>query len=64
MQAMGGGSSKSGWQPSSAASGERKLTASGYDVTPLTAEQRAAAAASLSPFQRHVTLEVLCRSIP
>ena len=57
---MGGSSSKaSGWQPAPAA-GEvaRKVSKSGHDITPLTAEQRIAAAATLTDFQRYVTLQV------
>ena len=57
---MGGSSSKaSGWQPAPAA-GEvaRKVSKSGHDITPLTAEQRIAAAAPLTDFQRYVTLQV------
>jgi peptide methionine sulfoxide reductase MsrB len=40
-----------------AAAAERTLSSSGYDVTPLTKEERAAAAAALPQFSRHVALE-------
>lgn len=35
----------------------RKFSGSGYDITPLTQDQRSAAAADLTEFQRYVTLE-------
>jgi peptide-methionine (R)-S-oxide reductase len=46
-----------GWQPSSTNTSEKLVSKSGYDVTPLTAEQRAEAAAKLTKFQKYVTLE-------
>jgi hypothetical protein len=55
---MGSSSSKSeGWQPATADT-PRRISKAGYDVTPMTAEQRAAAAAKLTDFQRYVTLKV------
>lgn len=48
---MGTSSSKAGWQPG-AADAPRKFSSSGYDVTPLTTEQRIQAAAPLTDFQR------------
>ncbi|WIA32863.1 hypothetical protein OEZ86_006038 [Tetradesmus obliquus] len=47
---------REGWAPS-AGSGSRKVSKLGFDVTPLTAEQRQAEAAKLNDFQRYVTLE-------
>jgi len=46
-----------GWAPSSTEVVDRKLSKSGYDVTPLTDEQKAAEAAKLTEFQRYVTLQ-------
>eukprot|EP00882_Tetradesmus_deserticola_P004497 GHRQ01004743.1.p1 GENE.GHRQ01004743.1~~GHRQ01004743.1.p1 ORF type:complete len:227 (+),score=63.43 GHRQ01004743.1:180-860(+) len=48
--------SREGWAPSTGAA-PRKLSQSGFDVTPLTAEQRQQEAAKLNDFQRYVTLE-------
>lgn len=47
---------REGWEPSPSSSGDRKISKAGYDVTPLTAEQKAAEAAKLTEFQRYVTL--------
>eukprot|EP00882_Tetradesmus_deserticola_P033069 GHRQ01037741.1.p2 GENE.GHRQ01037741.1~~GHRQ01037741.1.p2 ORF type:complete len:113 (+),score=29.50 GHRQ01037741.1:180-518(+) len=43
--------SREGWAPSTGAA-PRKLSQSGFDVTPLTAEQRQQEAAKLNDFQR------------
>jgi non-canonical (house-cleaning) NTP pyrophosphatase len=40
-----------------AGSASQRVSRAGFDVTPLTAAERAAEAAKLSDFQRHVTLE-------
>jgi peptide-methionine (R)-S-oxide reductase len=50
-------SGKDGWQPSSSASVEKEISKSGFDVTPLTPEQREEAAAQLPKMARYVTLE-------
>ncbi|KAF8067191.1 msrB [Scenedesmus sp. PABB004] len=47
---------RAGWAPGDGAT-PRKVSRSGFDVTPLTPEQRAAEAASLTDFQRYVALE-------
>lgn len=47
----------SGWQPGTPGQ-ERKYSKSGHDITPLTTEERIAAAKPLTDFQRHVTLQV------
>ncbi|KAI3429528.1 hypothetical protein D9Q98_005616 [Chlorella vulgaris] len=52
---MGTGGSKGEWQPA-AADTPRRFSKSGHDITPLTMEQRIAAAASLTDFQRNVAL--------
>jgi len=53
---MGSGASKSsseGWQPSpTGGTTERKVSKSGYDITPLTEEERKRSSASLTDFQR------------
>lgn len=55
---MGGSTSKTeGWQPATADT-PRRVSKAGYDITPLTAEQREAAAAKLTDFQRSVTMKV------
>jgi hypothetical protein len=46
----------SGWQPGVPGQ-ERRFSASGYDITPLTTEERIAAAKPLTDFQRNVTLQ-------
>ncbi|KAL4449399.1 hypothetical protein ABPG77_007043 [Micractinium sp. CCAP 211/92] len=51
-----GGSAGAGWQPSQPGA-PRKISGSGYDITPLTVEERIAAAAPLTDFQRHVALQ-------
>lgn len=60
---MGSSGSKSqaggdgaGWQPSQPGA-PRRVSQSGHDITPLTVEERIAAAAPLSDFQRHVALQ-------
>ena len=57
----------SGWAPGVPGQ-ERRFSASGHDVTPLTTEERIAAAQPLSDFQRYVTLQVgkpgVVREIP
>jgi len=57
---MGGSSSKgsttSGWQPATEGAQQRKISKSGYDVTPLTEAQREEAAKGLSAHQRDVAL--------
>lgn len=58
---MGSGSSttahsSTSWAPSATADAPRRISKSGYDITPLTAEQREAAAAGLTPHQRDVAL--------
>ncbi|KAL6772065.1 MSRB4 [Auxenochlorella protothecoides x Auxenochlorella symbiontica] len=60
-RAMGSGSSttahsSTSWAPSATADAPRRISKSGYDITPLTAEQREAAAARLTPHQRDVAL--------
>jgi peptide-methionine (R)-S-oxide reductase len=50
------GSTPAGWSPA-APGAPRRRSASGHDVTPLTAAERAAAAADLPPLSRHVALE-------
>ncbi|EFJ41676.1 hypothetical protein VOLCADRAFT_121603 [Volvox carteri f. nagariensis] len=55
MAAQSSKSSK-GWAPRNADT-PRKVSRSGYDVTPLSDEERRAAAEGLTPFQKHVTLE-------
>jgi methionine-R-sulfoxide reductase len=53
---MGGSSSKaSGWEPSKAGA-ERKLSRSGYDITPLTLEERNRIAKELPGTSRNVAL--------
>lgn len=52
----GGGGATAGWQPSQPGAA-RKVSQSGYDITPLTVEERIEAAAPLTDFQRHVTLQ-------
>lgn len=47
----------SGWQPGVPGQA-RRYSKLGYDITPLTTEERIAAAKPLSDFQRHVTLQV------
>ena len=47
----------SGWQPGVPGQA-RRYSKSGYDITPLTTEERIAAAKPLSDFQRNVTLQV------
>lgn len=47
----------SGWQPGVPGQ-ERRYSQSGYDITPLTTEERIAAAKPLTDFQRNVTLQV------
>ncbi|GLC63405.1 hypothetical protein PLESTF_000032800 [Pleodorina starrii] len=56
MGAQGSKSGSKGWAPRSDET-LRKVSRSGYDVTPLSAEERAAAAEGLTPFQKHVVLE-------
>lgn len=51
-----GGSKAAGWQPAVAGQA-RKISQSGYDVAPMTTEERIAAAANLTDLQRHVTLQ-------
>ncbi|KAI7842722.1 hypothetical protein COHA_003652 [Chlorella ohadii] len=46
----------SGWQPGVPGQA-RRYSKSGYDITPLTTEERIAAAKPLSDFQRNVTLQ-------
>ncbi|KAJ9510517.1 hypothetical protein QJQ45_015986 [Haematococcus lacustris] len=53
---MGNATSAKGWKPSTGAE-ERKISKSGYDITPLTAEERAAAANPLPRMAQHVVLE-------
>jgi methionine-R-sulfoxide reductase len=55
----GGGDSKMGAAAStpSAAGASGRISRSGFDLTPLTPEQRAAEAARLTPLQRSVTLD-------
>ncbi|KAJ9510654.1 hypothetical protein QJQ45_027536 [Haematococcus lacustris] len=53
---MGNATSAKGWKPSTGAE-ERKFSKSGYDITPLTAEERAAAANPLPRMAQHVVLE-------
>eukprot|EP00878_Enallax_costatus_P008439 GHUV01008820.1.p1 GENE.GHUV01008820.1~~GHUV01008820.1.p1 ORF type:complete len:169 (+),score=31.02 GHUV01008820.1:165-671(+) len=58
---MGSSASKSAsgrpsWTPNTGMIG-RKVSRSGFDVTPLTPEEKAAEAAKLNDFQRYVTLE-------
>lgn len=50
---MGSSSSKQEWQPSAEGTSTRKISKSGYDITPMTAEERKKAAASLTDFQRY-----------
>lgn len=55
---MGSGSSKHGtgaWQPA-APDTTKKISKAGYDITPLTLQERDAAASQLTDFQRHVAL--------
>lgn len=52
---MGGKSSKAGWQPSTGGE-ERKLSRSGYDITPLTMEERNRIAKELPGKTRSVAL--------
>eukprot|EP01024_Parvocaulis_polyphysoides_P015513 TRINITY_DN167_c1_g1_i1.p2 TRINITY_DN167_c1_g1~~TRINITY_DN167_c1_g1_i1.p2 ORF type:complete len:217 (-),score=33.26 TRINITY_DN167_c1_g1_i1:233-883(-) len=44
------------WQPSNG-SNEKKVSKLGYDVTPMTLEEREAAAKPLNDFQKYVTLQ-------
>ncbi|GFH27993.1 peptide-methionine (R)-S-oxide reductase, partial [Haematococcus lacustris] len=53
---MGNATSAKGWKPSTGAE-EKKFSKSGYDITPLTAEERAAAANPLPRMAQHVVLE-------
>lgn len=49
---------RKGWDPSPSGDAvTQKVSKSGYDVTPLTMEQKKEAAAALTSFQRHVNLE-------
>lgn len=58
MGAAGSKEERKGWAPATAAEGTpRKVSRSGFDVTPLTAEQKAKEAAQLTDFQKYVTLE-------
>ncbi|GAB4822317.1 hypothetical protein N2152v2_009363 [Parachlorella kessleri] len=51
-------SGSQGWQPSPArGTQERRLSKAGYDITPMTAEDREREAAKLTDFQRSVALE-------
>jgi len=60
---MGAAGSKTdareGWAPAAASADgtPRKVSRSGFDVTPLTPEQKAQEAQQLTDFQRYVTLE-------
>jgi len=62
---MGSGGSKAqevpgareGWAPATEGVTARKVSRSGFDVTPLTPEQKAQEAQQLTDFQRYVTLE-------
>lgn len=58
-QEMGAGASQGGmWRPSPATGAkERRLSKSGFDVTPMTSEERDREAAKLSEFGRYVTLK-------
>eukprot|EP00803_Ostreobium_quekettii_P000123 evm.model.scf_11.2 EVM.evm.TU.scf_11.2 scf_11:9538-12524(-) len=49
-------SARSGWAPSAEDGADRKISKSGYDVTPLTLKQKAEDAAKLNNFQRNVLL--------
>lgn len=51
-----GGAAQQGWQPG-APGQPRRLSKSGYDITPMTVDERIAAAAQLTDFQRNVTLQ-------
>lgn len=56
-KAEGSGSAQGGWQPG--APGQPRIySASGFDITPLTTEERIEAARGLTDFQRYVTLQV------
>lgn len=50
------GTVSSGWRPAAPGTAPRRSKA-GYDITPLTLEQRNSLAANLNDFQRYVTLE-------
>jgi len=58
---MGSNTSKTGWSPSAAPASvdpsQKKVSKSGQDITPLTLEQRTAAAQNLTDFQKYVTLK-------
>ncbi|KAI8475883.1 MAG: Mss4-like protein [Monoraphidium minutum] len=55
---MGAAPSKQGvWRPSPPVGAEKVVSKSGFDVTPLTVEQRDKGAAGLTEFQRYVTLK-------
>jgi hypothetical protein len=43
-----------GWQPATPGATPPKLSKSGYDITPMTLEERNKAAAQLTDFQRSV----------
>ncbi|CAL8463493.1 g3027 [Coccomyxa elongata] len=49
--------SKSGWQPAPDESIPRKISKSGYDITPLTKQQLEKEAASVPQATRHIALE-------
>eukprot|EP00195_Chlamydomonas_chlamydogama_P008549 CAMPEP_0202889814 /NCGR_PEP_ID=MMETSP1392-20130828/375_1 /ASSEMBLY_ACC=CAM_ASM_000868 /TAXON_ID=225041 /ORGANISM="Chlamydomonas chlamydogama, Strain SAG 11-48b" /LENGTH=246 /DNA_ID=CAMNT_0049573231 /DNA_START=65 /DNA_END=805 /DNA_ORIENTATION=+ len=53
----GGSSGPSGWTPSSSTDVPRKVSKSGYDITPLTAEERGKAAEGLPRMAQYITLE-------
>jgi peptide-methionine (R)-S-oxide reductase len=62
LQGMGSGSSKSAaeeWRPSSSSSGvqQRKISKSGYDITPLTTEELQKYSAGLTAFQKEVAFK-------
>lgn len=48
---------KKGWEPSPVNVTTKKTSKAGYDVTPLTLEEKEEAAEKLTPLQRHVNLE-------
>ena len=54
-----------GWQPSPAGgTQERRVSKAGYDITPMTAEDREREAAKLTDFQRQVDTVVFTLTLP
>lgn len=57
LQRLFGGGGDASAAPATRVEGGRVVSASGYDVTPLSVEARAAAGSALPPLSRNVTLQ-------